>query len=134
MKWLMALMLLTITFIGSPGTAGLLSKVRYQVGIVQPFVGLACRTQSSAKHIFETWKAVDVETARKVFQVYQVTDECRFFNAYEAFFIEKLDSMQAANFQDVMQAVLLFSIAPSIDSDIIDYLVTWEPLFSGDAI
>ena len=129
MKWLMALMLAATVTFGGPAMAG------YRTGITQPFVGLVCRTLPSAEHIFATWKAVGAEAAREVFQVYQVADECRFLRTYGAFFIEKLDSIQAENFQGVMQTVLLYAVSPSKESDIRDYLVTWEQLLpSGDTI
>ena len=122
MKWLMALVLAATVTFGGTAVAG------YRVGVVQPFIGLTCRSLPSAEHIFTTWKAADAEAAREVFTIYQGIDECRFFQTYEAFFLEKLGSIQAENFQGVMQTVLLFAIAPSIHSDRRDYLVAWESL------
>ena len=129
MKWLMALMLAATVAFGGTALAG------YQTGIIQPFIGLTCRTLPSAEHIFTTWKAADAEAAREVFTIYQGIDECRFLQTYEAYFVEMLDSIQAENFQGVPQIVLLFAIAPSQGSDRRDYLVTWEPLFPlGDPV
>ena len=40
---------------------------RYEVGKVQPFVGLVCKTQAPATHIFATWLNAGAIEARKVF-------------------------------------------------------------------
>ncbi len=115
-------------FIGGPAVAHDASPAHYHTGKVQPFVGLVCRTQAPAAHIFATWRNDGAEESRKVFQVYQSADECKFLRTYEAYFIEKIDSMKVKNFRGKMQAVLLFSIAPTKGSEIVDYLVTWENL------
>ncbi len=129
MKWLMTLMLAATVAFGGTAIAG------YRVGVVQPFIGLTCRTLPSAEHIFTTWKTMNAEAAREVFTIYQGIDECRFLQTYEAYFVEKFDSMEAENFRGIMQTVLLFSIAPSRESDRRDYLVTWESLLPpGDPV
>ena len=101
---------------------------RYEVGKVQPFVGLVCKTQAPATHIFATWLNAGVQEARKVFKVYNAANECFSARTFEAYFIEKLDSMEAKDYRGIMQAVLLFLISPTKENERRDYLVTWTNL------
>ena len=121
---LAAAMLVALAF-GGPAVAFHPEPDRYEVGKVQPFVGLVCKTQAPATHIFATWLNAGVRDARKVFKVYNAANECFSARTFEAYFIEKLDSMDAEDYRGIMQVVLLFSISPTKENERRDYLVTW---------
>ena len=125
MKWLIALMFAAaVTFSGS-AIAFHPEPDRYVVGKTQVFVGIVCKTQISATHIFETWEKFGVRKAREVFTIYNGADECFSASIYQAYFVEQLGSIAARHFQGLMQIVLLFSISPSENNERTDYLVTW---------
>ena len=127
-KLLTAVAMLVALAFGGSAVAFHPEPDRYEVGKVQPFVGLVCKTQAPATHIFATWLDAGVQEARKVFKVYNDADECFSARTFEAYFIEKLDSMEAEDYRGIMQVVLLFSVSPTEAIERVDYLVTWTNL------
>jgi len=98
----------------------------YHVGKTQPFQGLVCRSQESAMHIFNTWIEKNIDAAKLVFQVYASGDECKYLVGYDAYFIEKIIGSRADNFDGELDKVIVFAISPNEESEVVDYLLTWE--------
>lgn len=118
---------LATTFSGSiSALAHVVEPIHYHVGKVQPFQGLVCKSQESAMHIFNTWTEKNINSAKRIFLVYDGVNECKHLVGYSAYFVEKLTSSIAAGFDGKLDNIIVFSISPSKDSETVDFLVTWE--------
>ncbi len=124
----LAAAMLVAAIIGGPAVAHDAEPAHYHVGEVQPFKGLVCQGQESAMHIFNTWMEVGIDKSQDVYTVYKDDGECKYLTGYDAYFIEKIISSIAPYFTGKLKNVLVFSISPSVASEIVQFLVTWENL------
>ncbi len=123
-KFLLALAVASVMSFSSAWADG----TKYHAGETQDFTGLVCRSEGPARHIFDVWMEAGVDTAKEVFNLYKSANQCKFFERAEAYFIERITSGEALNFNGKDVNVIVFSVSPGEMAPEVDFLVTWEDL------